>query len=142
MRTRRSKRPVGRPVGRKPTGYAPKGTKPKTTVKADPKGYATDPRRGPRGRPIGRKQRPPVGPIVDPKREPYRPIKPIVRVKRPPVGPIVDPKRPPRPRTGPTPKPKTPRPKRPPTRRPSRRPTRGMDAIRRGMRGRRRGFQR
>ena len=80
--------------------------------------------------------------IVDPKREPYRPIKPIVRVKRPPVGPIVDPKRPPRPRTGPTPKPKTPRPKRPPTRRPSRRPTGGMDAIRRGMRGRRRGFQR
>jgi len=47
-----------------------------------------------------------------------------------------------KPRTGPTPRPKPPRPTRPPTRRPSRRPTGGMDAIRRRMRGRRRGFQR
>ena len=65
------------------------------------------------------------------------------RPKKPDYLTRPKPKRPTRPRTGPTPRPRPPRPTRkPPTRRPSRRPTGGMDAIRRGMRGRRRGFQR
>ena len=94
--------------------YRPKGVRPKVRVLADVKGIR-DPKR-----PVGRK------PSKRP--TPSKPTRGPIRPSMPLSG------------TGPRPKPKRPT-RRPPTRRPSRRPTGGMDAIRRGKRGQRRGPQ-
>ena len=130
--------------------YRPKGVRTKDRVLADVKGIrdpkfadrplrtkSTKPDKGMQGLLEQRPKRP-VG------RKPSKRPTGVVKSR----GPIEIGIGMPRPGSGPRPKPKTPkdllpsRPPKKPTRRPSRRPRGMMDAIRRGMRGRRRGPQR
>ena len=137
--------------------YRPKGVRPKVRVLADVKGIRDPKRPQKKRKPIDPKALPGGGTTVNPGRPTRRPPKPEVNPgtapkrpvgrkpsKRPtPSRPTRGPIRPsmPLPGAGPRPKPKRPT-RKPPTRRPSRRPRGMMDAIRRGMRGRRRGSQR
>lgn len=118
-----------RTMGPAPTGYSPKGTKPKVTIKTDTKAV-TDPKRGPKRTKIDPKNLPGGGTTVNPGVAPRRPKR--TGSTRGPIKPggIPNPTR------GPKPKPKSPQ---RPTRPTRRRPTGGMDAIRRGVR---RGSQR
>ena len=140
-----STRPKPKRPSRPRTGPTPKTRPPNLPTKPD-KGMQglLEQRPKKKRKPIDPKALPGGGTTVNPGTRPKKPVgrKPSKRPtpSRPTRGPI----RPgiPLPSSGPRPKPKTPRPTRPPTRRPSRRPRGMMDAIRRGMRGRRRGPQR
>ena len=137
--------------------YRPKGVRPKVRVLADVKGIRDPKRPQKKRKPIDPKALPGGGTTVNPGRPTRRPPKPEVNPGRAPKRPVgrkpskrPTPSRPtrgpirpsmPLPGAGPRPKPKRPT-RKPPTRRPSRRPRGMMDAIRRGMRGRRRGSQR